>query len=248
MNKRILVIFMVITTLCCLFVTSSVTALADDGGTEIVTETNTPESTLPTPEDVVDKMTNSDLFSEEDRQLIKDLVAKVESYTENSDSFFIRVIVPIIVAGALVLIFGIILLLPLFRSKGETKTVKAMFENSKKQIEEYKKQIEEYKAMVNTDTIKTDIKTFMGEELKTLGLILETELNKENVELGKIEAILLSLINGAINAWKASPEAVDKLTQIATSEELKNITDENAKLKAYILRTGGENALKEVNL
>ena len=240
MKKKILVLCLVLTVLCCLFVTTSVTVLAEE--TSIETE----QSELPTPGDVVDKMTESELFTEEDKQLIKDLVLKVESYTNDSDSFFIRIIVPIIIAGALVLVFGIILILPIFRSKGETKTVKAMLKNAKKQLEEYKNQVEELKNLINTDTVKADIKAFIGKELHTLGLILETELGKENVELNKIEATLIALINGAINAWKASPEAVDKLTQIASAQELKNITDENAKLKAYILRTGGENALKEV--
>lgn len=237
--KKYLVLVLTLTILACMFV-STTTVLANEMP---AIET---ENTLPNTDEIVDKMTEGDLFSEEDKQLIKDLVAKVESYTKNSDSFFIKVIVPIMVAGVLVLVLGILLLLPIFRSKGETKTVKAMLGNAKKQIEDYKNQIDELKALVNTDTVKADLKAFFEKELRTLSVLLEKELDKENVELGKIEASLVALINGAINAWKASPEAVDKLTQVASSQELKNLSEENSKLKAYILQKGGENALNEV--
>ena len=242
--KKYLTLLIALVLTVCIFAGASVSVFAEETTTEITEEI--PESNLPTTNEVINGMTDNELFTDEDKQLIKDLTAKVEGYTSQSDSFFIKYIVPIIVASVLVLLFGILLLLPIFKAKGETKTVKAMLTNAKEKLAEKENEIKTLKASLDSETIKNDIKSFMGKEIKIFSTMIQDSLTKENVELNKIEASLLALINGAINAWQASPEAVAKLTQSANAEELKNLAAENAKLTTFIYDKYGEEAKKEL--
>ena len=77
-------------------------------------------------------------ITEEEKTLIKDLVAKVENYTNSSDSFFIRNIVPIIVAVGVCFVVGLIVLIPWLRDKLKLKDAENMLKNAKAMIEELK--------------------------------------------------------------------------------------------------------------
>ena len=211
--------------------------------TETTTETTTPENILTTDE-VIDSMGGN--LSEEDKGIIKELVDKVSAYTSSSDSFFIRTVVPIIVAGVLCLIVGMIMFIPWLKNKFSLKAMKNAVANARTKLEEKDKEIEQLKASVDTEKIKSDIQSYIKEEVKIfMGLIQQT-LTFNGAELSKIDAVLVALLNGAINAWQGSPEAVACLTQVADAKTLKSALERNVKLEAYIVEKYGETALKEI--
>lgn len=195
--------------------------------------------------DVNDIIDGSNL-SEEDKGLIKSLVDKVTKYTENSDSVFIRVYVPMICAGALTLLFGILLILPFFKKAGEAKTVKAMLSNAKKQIDDLKSQVEEFKRNTDVQSIKTDIEKFLEDEIARIAALIKDSLAKNDLTINEIDAKTSALVAGAQNAWRGSPEAVDKLTAAPSKTEYEKMKAENDKLWAYVYAKNGENAKKEI--
>lgn len=195
--------------------------------------------------DVNDIIDGSNL-SEEDKGLIKSLVDKVTKYTENSDSVFVRVYVPMICAGALTLLFGILLILPFFKKAGEAKTVKAMLTNAKKQIDDLKAQVEEFKRNTDVQSIKTDIERFLEDEIARIAALIKDSLAKNDLTINEIDAKTSALVAGAQNAWRGSPEAVDKLTAAPSKTEYEKMKAENDKLWAYVYAKNGENAKKEI--
>lgn len=214
---------------------------------EEVTQDSSIEDKLPTTDEVIDNMTSGTGISEEDKENIKDLVNKLKDYTDKSDSFFVRYIVPLIVAGVLCVLVGILLLLPLLRARAENRTLKSMYTSAKKQMEEAKNELKQCREEIDSGKIEKEVKEFIHKELGTISNMLEDALTKHGVEIEKTESILSSLLNGAINAWKASPEAVACLTQNADAKMLKNVVETNARLKAYIYQKYGEEAGKEIS-
>lgn len=194
----------------------------------------------------VDDIINGSNLSEEDKGLIKSLVDKVTKYTENSDSVFVRVYVPMICAGALTLLFGILLILPFFKKAGEAKTVKAMLSNAKKQIDDLKAQVEEFKRNTDVQSIKTDIERFLEDEIARIAALIKDSLAKNDLTINEIDAKTSALVAGAQNAWRGSPEAVDKLTAAPSKTEYEKMKAENDKLWAYVYAKNGENAKKEI--
>lgn len=228
-------------------------------GTEITGEITpkddgTDEGTPDTPKDTegeegekkVNDIIDGSNLSDEDKNLIKDLVAKVEEYTKDSESVFVRVYVPMICAGALTLLFGIILLLPFLKKTFQASTVKKMLENAKKQIEELKGNLEELKKDTDVQTIKTDIEKFLEEEIARLAALINDSLSKNDLTINEIDAKTSALVAGAQNAWRGSPEAVDKLSAAPSKTEYKQLKEENNKLWAYVYAKNGENAKKEI--
>lgn len=222
-------------------------------GGEIIDNTEKPEEPKPDEgkgdEDKkpnVDDIIDGSNLSEEDKGLIKSLVDKVTKYTENSDSVFVRVYVPMICAGALTLLFGILLILPFFKKAGEVKTVKAMLDNAKKQIEEKKAQVEELKRNTDVQSIKTDIERFLEDEIARIAALIKDSLAKNDLTINEIDAKTSALVAGAQNAWRGSPEAVDKLTAAPSKTEYEKMKAENDKLWAYVYAKNGENAKKEI--
>lgn len=194
----------------------------------------------------VDDIIDGSNLSEEDKGLIKSLVDKVTKYTENSDSVFVRVYVPMICAGALTLLFGILLILPFFKKAGEAKTVKAMLSNAKKQIDDLKAQVEEFKRNTDVQSIKTDIERFLEDEIARIAALIKDSLAKNDLTINEIDAKTSALVAGAQNAWRGSPEAVDKLTAAPSKTEYEKMKAENDKLWAYVYAKNGENAKKEI--
>ena len=243
--KKILVLILTLT--LCLgmfgFTTISASAQEDTQTTEQTTESN-----LPSTDEVIDNLTNGSHISEEDKQLIKDLVEKVKGYTENSDSFFIKYIVPLIVAAVLCLCLGLILFLPYFKAKGETRTLKKMLTNSKDMINELKAEMENLRGLVDVEKLEEDIQNYLVKHQEASYKIIQETLAKNGVEISKIEAMLLAIKEGAINAWQGSPEAIACLTKNADAQVLDDVIKENAKLKAYIVETSGEKALKDATV
>lgn len=196
----------------------------------------------PDPNDIID---GSNL-SEEDKNLIKSLIDKVKKYTDDSDSVFVRVYVPMICAGALTLAFGLLLILPFFKKAGEAKTVKAMLSNAKKQIDDLKAQVEEFKRNTDVQSIKTDIEKFLEDEIARIAALIKDSLAKNDLTINEIDAKTSALVAGAQNAWRGSPEAVDKLTAAPSKTEYEKMKAENDKLWAYVYAKNGENAKKEI--
>lgn len=194
----------------------------------------------------VDDIIDGSNLSEEDKGLIKSLVDKVTKYTENSDSVFVRVYVPMICAGALTLLFGILLILPFFKKAGEVKTVKAMLSNAKKQIDDLKAQVEEFKRNTDVQSIKTDIERFLEDEIARIAALIKDSLAKNDLTINEIDAKTSALVAGAQNAWRGSPEAVDKLTAAPSKTEYEKMKAENDKLWAYVYAKNGETAKKEI--
>lgn len=194
----------------------------------------------------VDDIIDGSNLSEEDKGLIKSLVDKVTKYTENSDSVFVRVYVPMICAGALTLLFGILLILPFFKKAGEAKTVKAMLTNAKKQIDDLKAQVEEFKRNTDVQSIKTDIEKFLEDEIARIAALIKDSLAKNDLTINEIDAKTSALVAGAQNAWRGSPEAVDKLTAAPSKTEYEKMKAENDKLWAYVYAKNGETAKKEI--
>ena len=194
----------------------------------------------------VDDIIDGSNLSEEDKGLIKSLVDKVTKYTENSDSVFVRVYVPMICAGALTLLFGILLILPFFKKAGEAKTVKAMLSNAKKQIDDLKAQVEEFKRNTDVQSIKTDIERFLEDEIARIAALIKDSLAKNDLTINEIDAKTSALVAGAQNAWRGSPEAVDKLTAAPSKTEYEKMKAENDKLWAYVYAKNGETAKKEI--
>lgn len=194
----------------------------------------------------VDDIIDGSNLSEDDKGLIKSLVDKVTKYTENSDSVFVRVYVPMICAGALTLLFGILLILPFFKKAGEAKTVKAMLTNAKKQIDDLKAQVEEFKRNTDVQSIKTDIERFLEDEIARIAALIKDSLAKNDLTINEIDAKTSALVAGAQNAWRGSPEAVDKLTAAPSKTEYEKMKAENDKLWAYVYAKNGENAKKEI--
>lgn len=222
-------------------------------GGEIIDNTEKPEEPKPdegkddeNKKPNVDDIIDGSNLSEEDKGLIKSLVDKVTKYTENSDSVFVRVYVPMICAGALTLLFGILLILPFFKKAGEVKTVKAMLDNAKKQIEEKKAQVEELKRNTDVQSIKTDIEIFLEDEIARIAALIKDSLAKNDLTINEIDAKTSALVAGAQNAWRGSPEAVDKLTAAPSKTEYEKMKAENDKLWAYVYAKNGENAKKEI--
>lgn len=222
-------------------------------GGEIIDNTEKPEE--PNPDEGkgdenkkpnVDDIIDGSNLSEEDKGLIKSLVDKVTKYTENSDSVFVRVYVPMICAGALTLLFGILLILPFFKKAGEAKTVKAMLSNAKKQIDDLKAQVEEFKRNTDVQSIKTDIERFLEDEIARIAALIKDSLAKNDLTINEIDAKTSALVAGAQNAWRGSPEAVDKLTAAPSKTEYEKMKAENDKLWAYVYAKNGENAKKEI--
>ena len=194
----------------------------------------------------VDDIIDGSNLSEEDKGLIKSLVDKVTKYTENSDSVFVRVYVPMICAGALTLLFGILLILPFFKKAGEVKTVKAMLSNAKKQIDDLKAQVEEFKRNTDVQSIKTDIERFLEDEIARIAALIKDSLAKNDLTINEIDAKTSALVAGAQNAWRGPPEAVDKLTAAPSKTEYEKMKAENDKLWAYVYAKNGETAKKEI--
>lgn len=222
-------------------------------GGEIIDNTEKPEEPKPDEgkgdEDKkpnVDDIIDGSNLSEEDKGLIKSLVDKVTKYTENSDSVFVRVYVPMICAGALTLLFGILLILPFFKKAGEAKTVKAMLTNAKKQIDDLKAQVEEFKRNTDVQSIKTDIERFLEDEIARIAALIKDSLAKNDLTINEIDAKTSALVAGAQNAWRGSPEAVDKLTAAPSKTEYEKMKAENDKLWAYVYAKNGETAKKEI--
>lgn len=222
----------------------------DDGEGDINTGDDTGDNTPgdndtkkdPDPNDIIDGSNLSD----EDKNLIKSLIDKVKKYTDDSESVFIRVYVPMICAGALTLAFGLLLILPFFKKAGEAKTVKAMLNNAKTQIEELKKQLEDIKKDTNVQSIKTDIEKFLEDEIARIAALIKDSLAKNDTTINEIDAKTSALVAGAQNAWRGSPEAVDKLSVAPTKSEYAKMKAENDKLWAYVYAKNGENAKKEI--
>ena len=222
-------------------------------GGEIIDNTEKPEEPKPDEgkgeEDKkpnVDDIIDGSNLSEEDKGLIKSLVDKVTKYTENSDSVFVRIYVPMICAGALTLLFGILLILPFFKKAGEAKTVKAMLSNAKKQIDDLKAQVEEFKRNTDVQSIKTDIERFLEDEIARIAALIKDSLAKNDLTINEIDAKTSALVAGAQNAWRGSPEAVDKLTAAPSKTEYEKMKAENDKLWAYVYAKNGETAKKEI--
>lgn len=217
-------------------------------GGEITDNTEKPEEPKPDEDKKpnVDDIIDGSNLSEEDKGLIKSLVDKVTKYTENSDSVFVRVYVPMICAGALTLLFGILLILPFFKKAGEAKTVKAMLSNAKKQIDDQKAQIEEFKRNTDVQSIKTDIERFLEDEIARIAALIKDSLAKNDLTINEIDAKTSALVAGAQNAWRGSPEAVDKLTAAPSKTEYEKMKAENDKLWAYVYAKNGETAKKEI--
>ena len=241
MKKLLIILATFLLTTCLLFGTNTF-ALAEelDTGTEIEQET----PNLPSTDEIIDNLGGT--LSEEEKGLIKELVSKVQGYTESSDSFFIRYVVPIIVAVALCFLIGLIILIPWLRNKIKLNDAETMLKNAKSVISDYKNEIAELKKQLDTESIKNDIKEFIKNQWENIGLMLEDTLKKNGVEIDKVEACVQALINGAINAWHGSPEAVSCLTKVASATELKNLAEENAKLTALVYKFYGEEASKEL--
>lgn len=191
-----------------------------------------------TPEEIID---NSGL-SQEDKDLIKSLIEKVKGYTEDSDSVFVRVYVPIICASALVFIFGLLLLLPFLKQFFKAKTVKGMLENAKEKISDLQKQVEELKASTDTVAMKNAIIDYIKSEFVNLLALVKDGLEAQGLTVEEINEKLSALIAGAANAWHGSPEAVDKLTGISTKTQMAQLKKENDKLTAFIYAKYGEEA------
>lgn len=238
--KKLLIIFATLLLSMCLIFGTTAIVMAE----ELPTET-TQDVELPSTDEVIDNL-GSDL-TEEEKATIKDLVEKVKNYTESSDSFFVRNIVPIIVAVVLCFILGIIVLIPWLRNKLKLKDAENMLDNAREQIAKHKESIAELKKQVDTDSIKNDIKEFIKNQWESIGLMIEETLKKNGVEIDKVESCVQALINGAINAWHGSPEAVSCLTKVASATELKNLAEENAKLTALVYKKYGEEASKELS-
>ncbi len=222
-------------------------------GGEIIDNTEKPEEPKPdegkgeeNKKPNVDDIIDGSNLSEEDKGLIKSLVDKVTKYTENSDSVFVRVYVPMICAGALTLLFGILLILPFFKKAGEAKTVKAMLSNAKKQIDDLKAQVEEFKRNTDVQSIKTDIERFLEDEIARIAALIKDSLAKNDLTINEIDAKTSALVAGAQNAWRGSPEAVDKLTAAPSKTEYEKMKAENDKLWAYVYAKNGETAKKEI--
>lgn len=238
--KKLLIIFATLLLSTCLFVGTTSVVMAE----EVATETQ--ESIeLPSTDEIVDNLGGN--FTEEEKSTIKELVNKVKNYTESSDSFFVRIVVPIIVAVALCIILGLLLVIPWCRKLLKLKDAENMLDNAREQIGELKSQNEELKKQADTDSIKNDIKTFIKQQWESVGLMIEDTLKKNGVEIDKVEACVQALINGAINAWHGSPEAVSCLTKVASATELKNLAEENARLTALVYKKYGEEASKELS-
>ena len=241
--KKLLIIFAtLLLSVCLVFGTTTVVLAEELPSTEIEQET----PNLPSTDEIVDNMGGN--LTEEEKSTIKELIDKLKGYTESSDSFFVRYIVPIIVAIVLCIVFGLIVLIPWLRNKLKLKDAENMLKNAKEQITACKKEVVELKNQLDTDTVKNDIKDFIKKQWESIGLMIEDTLKKNGVEIDKIEACVQALISGAINAWHGSPEAVSCLTQVASATALKNIAEENAKLIAFVNKTCGENALKELGV
>lgn len=240
--KKLLIIFAtLLLSICFIFGTTVFVSAEEYSNTQI--ETETPK--LPSTDEIIDTMGGN--LTEEEKSEIKELVDKIEKYTESSDSFFIRNIVPIIVAIAVCCVIGLIVLVPYLRDKLKLRDSENMLKNAKTQISGYKAEIEELKKQLNTDSIKNDIKDFIKKQWESIGLMIEDTLKKNGVEIDKIESCVQALINGAINAWHGSPEAIACLTTVASATELKNLAEENAKLTALVYKKYGEEASKEIN-
>ena len=239
--KKLLIIFATLTILTCFMLGTMTTVYANDSNTEIAQET----AELPSTDEVIDNLGGN--LTEDEKATIKELVDKVKSYTESSDSFFVRNIVPIIVATVLCLIIGLIMIIPWFKNKLKLKDAENMLSNAHDIINNYKSELAELKKQVDTENIKNDIKTFIKQQWESVGLMIEDTLKKNGVEIDKVEACVQALINGAINAWQGSPEAISCLTKVASATELKNLAEENAKLTALVYKFYGEEASKELN-
>ena len=70
---------------------------------------------IPTTDEVIDSMGGN--LTEEDKAVIKDIITKLKEYTESSDSFFVKNIVPILVAGALCFVAGLLFIIPWLKGK-----------------------------------------------------------------------------------------------------------------------------------
>lgn len=252
--RRVCICFLIAVALCfsimCAVIVPLRTAKADEiptqaESTEIVEEIPETEDKIPTTDEVIDSMGGN--LTEEDKEAIKGLIAKLKEYTDSSDSFFVRNIIPIVVAGVLCMVLGMLMFVPWLKNKFKLKSMQKAVNNASLTIQEKDKEIAELKANTDTEKIKADIKAYMHEEIKIFSGLIQQSLTVESSELSKIDAVLVALLNGAINAWQGSPEAVACLTKVVNAEVLSNALNENAKLKTYIVEKFGEEALKEIN-
>lgn len=197
--------------------------------------------------EVIDKMTENSPITDEDIQLIKDLVAKVESYTAESDSYFMKFILPVLVGAGLVLLFGIVLLLPFMRTKGEVKTVKSMLDNAKKIIKEKTDELEKLRADTDMEAVKKDIHDFVSAAMENFSLLLKDNLSALSSAEVQNDAKLTALIAAAQNVWRGSPEAVDKLSEVTSKSEVAELREKNNKMEAFIYGKYGEEASELIN-
>lgn len=236
--KKLLIIFATILLTMSLVFGTTVIVQAE----EVPTESTQTSQDLPSTDEVIDNLGGT--LTEEEKAVIKDLVDKVKGYTESSDSFFIRYIVPIIVAVGLCFILGLLFVIPWCRKNLKLKDAENMLDNAREQLDGYKKAIEELKKQVDSAGVKNDIKEYVKKQFDSIGTMLECTLKQNGVEIEKIEACIQALINGAINAWHGSPEAISCLTSVASATELKNLAEENAKLTALVYKLYGDEASK----
>ncbi len=172
--KKLSVLVILLLAMCLSFGTITTVAAEELPSTEQTQEI----PNLPSTDDVI----NGSKLAEEDKELIKDLVNKVKEYTNNSDSFFVRYIVPLLVAGALCVLVSIILILPIFKNKTENKTLKGMLKNAKTQIEELKKEGENLKALINANNVQEQVKAVVKKEMANMSKMVEDTLVKGGVE------------------------------------------------------------------
>ena len=201
---------------------------------------------IPTTDEVIDSMGGN--LTEEDKAVIKDIITKLKEYTESSDSFFVKNIVPILVAGALCFVAGLLFIIPWLKGKYTLKSLKNALENASKKVAECKAEVESYKALIDVNALKNEIKEYTVVESKKLVEVLLKTLDANNITYEKILNVLMSLKDGAINAWQGSPEAVACLTENADAKVLTAKVEENAKMKAYIAEKHGESGLKELGI
>lgn len=216
---------------------SSINAMAEE---------TTIETQIPSTDEVVDSLGGN--LTEEDKAEIKDLINKLKEYTQSSDSFFIRNIVPIIVACVVCLFLGIIALIPWLKNKFTIKQLKSTLENAARKVSEYKEERDNYKALIDVEKLKKEIQDFTVSEVKNMEKLIIKTLEAKGIKEDKILAVLLALKDGAINAWEGSASAVACLTQNADAMTLEDKLKENAMMKAYIAEKHGEDGLKELGL
>ncbi|MBQ3047051.1 MAG: hypothetical protein II988_06605 [Clostridia bacterium] len=236
MKKRILFLVLALTLLCALCVGTTVTAFAEE-----VPATET---------EITEDINVEELTPEEVKQMLADLLAKVNSLT-GEDNFFKNKILPWLIATITDLgVVGAILIGPFIKNKSKAAKMEAYAQT----LQQEKNNLLTLLSSTDSVALKKAITELFGDYIEKAMTEFKKEFSSNLKVFASIKATIeteyaqiKALIEAARQAWASKPEVVALLAEAPEKSTLEEQAAQIERMKSYIREVKGEEAEKIIS-